>query len=314
MFFIKLIISLSLLYFTIKDIEYKKLNIIFSNLDIFYIILAVFIQFFLTLLLTFRWHKVALFLRLDLSFFNAWNNVLIGSFFNQTLPSSIGGDAIRILLLSKFGYKLAFKAIVIDRFFALCASIFMCISGYFVLSIEIIENSFYFYSLFLIPLLILLSIFCAIIIESFSYLIKIRFIFERLGVTSLFKTLKLVLYKTQLSVFTFLYSIIIQLVVVFSGLLILKSMNISVDNFDFAILFISVLLISIIPISIAGWGVRENLMVVMLSGIGLNEETSLSLSIIFGLIMLFAGLPGGILLLNKKIASEIRLFDFFKKN
>ena len=73
------------------------------------------------------------------------------------------------------------------------------------------------------------------------------------------------------------------------------------------------MLVSTIPISIAGWGVRENLMVVMMSGIGLNQEISLTLSIIFGLVMLTVGLPGGILLLNKKISSQIGITDFFKK-
>ena len=170
-------ISFVLLYVTIKDIDYEKLRIICFNLDIFLLISALFIQFFLTLLLTYRWQQIALFLKLELSFKHAWNNVLIGSFFNQTLPSSIGGDAVRILLLSKFGYKLAFKTIVIDRIFALSASTLICLIGYFILDIEILENSLYFYSLFLIPLIILLIIFSSILIERYSYIFKIKFIF-----------------------------------------------------------------------------------------------------------------------------------------
>ena len=109
------------------------------------------------------------------------------------------------------------------------------------------------------------------------------------------------------------FSLIIQLTIVLSGFLILKSMNIDIAFFLFSILFVSVILISTIPISIAGWGVRENLMVLMMSGLGLSNEISLSLSVIFGLVMLLVGLPGGILFLNKKVQFGFNLTDFLEK-
>jgi uncharacterized membrane protein YbhN (UPF0104 family) len=53
-------------------------------------------------------------------------------------------------------------------------------------------------------------------------------------------------------------------------------------------------LIMVIPISIAGWGVREGVMVVGFGYLGVAPEAALALSILYGLLMLVVALPGGI--------------------
>jgi glycosyltransferase 2 family protein len=63
----------------------------------------------------------------------------------------------------------------------------------------------------------------------------------------------------------------------------------------------TVLLISMLPISVGGWGVREGAMVVALHGFGIPTEEALLPSILFGLCAVTATLPGGILwVLSKK--------------
>jgi len=56
-----------------------------------------------------------------------------------------------------------------------------------------------------------------------------------------------------------------------------------------------VLLISMLPISVAGWGVREGAMVVALNLVGAPAHQSLALSICFGLCLVAISLPGGVL-------------------
>jgi hypothetical protein len=55
-----------------------------------------------------------------------------------------------------------------------------------------------------------------------------------------------------------------------------------------------VLLVMTLPISIAGWGVREQAMVVAFALVNVPGEGALALSIMFGLMGLVIGLPGGI--------------------
>jgi len=54
-------------------------------------------------------------------------------------------------------------------------------------------------------------------------------------------------------------------------------------------------LVSMIPISFGGWGVREGAMVVFFGLVGVPAADALAMSILFGLAALVAGLPGGVL-------------------
>jgi hypothetical protein len=55
------------------------------------------------------------------------------------------------------------------------------------------------------------------------------------------------------------------------------------------------LLAMAIPISIAGWGVREGTMVIALGQVGVLPADALALSVAFGLINMLAGILGGLL-------------------
>ena len=55
----------------------------------------------------------------------------------------------------------------------------------------------------------------------------------------------------------------------------------------------AIMLVSVIPISVAGWGVREGAMVVGLSLVGIGAPQALAISVAFGLLNIVVGLPGG---------------------
>ena len=82
------------------------------------------------------------------------------------------------------------------------------------------------------------------------------------------------------------------------------SIELEITWVDCMVLMPPVLLLMTIPISIAGWGVREQAMVSAFALIGISGEGALALSIMFGLVSLFMGLPGGIVWLlrtDKKV-------------
>lgn len=71
-----------------------------------------------------------------------------------------------------------------------------------------------------------------------------------------------------------------------------------------------VLLIATVPISIAGWGVRESSMVVAFGYAGLAQSDGLTLSILFGLLSFAVGAIGGVVW----IASGLRRLPFAALN
>jgi uncharacterized membrane protein YbhN (UPF0104 family) len=56
-----------------------------------------------------------------------------------------------------------------------------------------------------------------------------------------------------------------------------------------------VMFLSMLPISVAGWGVREGAMIVALGLVGVTPAHSVALSVCFGIAVLAISLPGGLL-------------------
>ena len=56
-----------------------------------------------------------------------------------------------------------------------------------------------------------------------------------------------------------------------------------------------VTLIQLVPVSLAGWGVREVALVVALGSFGVPAEAALATSVLLGLCLILVGLPGGLI-------------------
>jgi uncharacterized membrane protein YbhN (UPF0104 family) len=64
-----------------------------------------------------------------------------------------------------------------------------------------------------------------------------------------------------------------------------------------------------LPISIAGWGVRETAMVGLFGLIGVPNEGALVLSVLFGLIGIAVAIPGGVVWLASRDRGETMEFE-----
>jgi uncharacterized membrane protein YbhN (UPF0104 family) len=69
-------------------------------------------------------------------------------------------------------------------------------------------------------------------------------------------------------------------------------LHLSLSVWDCLALFPPVILVTLIPISFAGWGLREGAMVALFAFAGVNADTALALSLAFGVALLAASLPG----------------------
>ena len=68
----------------------------------------------------------------------------------------------------------------------------------------------------------------------------------------------------------------------------------------FGVLVPPIVLVTTLPISIAGWGVRESATVIGFGFIGVAPADALALSVLFGLVQIVMGVPGGIMWLAQK--------------
>jgi hypothetical protein len=72
-------------------------------------------------------------------------------------------------------------------------------------------------------------------------------------------------------------------------------LKLDVSMLDCLALFPPVMLATTLPISIAGWGVREGAMVAAFGLIGVSQEGAVVLSLLAGILAIVASLPGGII-------------------
>jgi uncharacterized membrane protein YbhN (UPF0104 family) len=224
-----------------------------------------------------------------------------GLLFSQVLPGSIGGDAARIIELKQNDYsaKEAFYGIFVDRVIGLLG----------LLILNLIANLL-FYGTFPKWLFQLINLITLSGIGGFIVLMNIKHIhflgrfkgldlFYRLShrLNELYASKKLLAYHLVISMTVHLFSVlaIYSLAVSFGVDLSLQVFLIAVPP---------IFLLTIVPISLAGWGVRESAMVGILMLVGASEASILSISIIYGLILIITALPGAYFwTTSKKITS-----------
>src|SRR5205085_2669235 len=120
---IKVLVSAALLYLALRKVSFSELASRINVASLVWIglaIAALFLQIFAGAL---RWREISADCGAPLTTTQAVRFNLIGSFFNQTLPSSIGGDAVRLWLVARggAGWRAATYSIFVDRGIGLIA-------------------------------------------------------------------------------------------------------------------------------------------------------------------------------------------------
>ncbi len=194
----------------------------------------------------------------------------LGMFYNTLLPGGIGGDAYKAFKYQKkfnTGYKKIVKALLIDRLSGLFAIFLLLGILSFFTSIK--------YALFLTLLLITPFV--------FYFIHKIFFIEFKV---SFFKS--------------FFYSLLIQTLQLLTFILILISLGIDYKLIDLSILFFISSIISVIPISVGGIGLRELTFLYGSEFIHINPAPVVMAGFLFFVVNLLSSFIGGIFILKEK--------------
>jgi glycosyltransferase 2 family protein len=219
--------------------------------------------------------------------------VLVGLFFNQVLPTGIGGDAVRAWRCRKLGIGLgaAVRSILLDR---------AC--GYLVLVV-----------LYAASLPILLQVLPDARQRDGVVAVFAAALFGLLGLLSLDQLPRRMLRHRAIAPLAELSrasrrlfthprhcSAVLGLSVCTMGLTILgfklvgDAVGSRLSLESWAMIVPPVSLIQLLPVSLAGWGVREVVLVVALASFGIPAEAALATSVLMGVCLVIVGLPGGL--------------------
>lgn len=298
--FFKITITAIIIIYLINITDFNLLADIILKSNKTLLFTSFLILLLITIFQAYRFCFVSSNFEININLYKSWKNIAIGILYNQVLPSTIGGDSIRFLNLKELKYntKNSVKSIIIDRVYGLLSLCLICFAG----SLAII--SFSFNSRFLI--VTQLISFSSIVFFLFSPFVFKKYFSNFLKKIKIFQLLNDLYFSNNNKIISkvLLLSIIIHLLVSTVGFLILSALNVNFDFWPFIWLFLSSLLISTIPVSIGGWGLREGVFIISMRLIGIDAETSIALSFIYAFETSIIGLIGGILWTSR----------FFKKN
>lgn len=294
---IKIAVSIGLMALLLKISGPEKVlsTISGSNLSMFAISFLLILAG--TIIAAYRWYCVMSVLDFKGSFGFYLKSYFMGVFFNQLLPSSIGGDAYRVLDVARLGYRKrdAFVGVLIDRGLG--------ILGIFIVNI-IFNNMLP--GLLPEPIYNMLNIVSAVGILGFIVFVFIH----KINILSRFKYFALVirpsadLYKVLNTPFRLIYQLCLTTLVhilTFAGVyFIALSIGVKLSVSAFMVIMPPVILLTIIPISLAGWGIREGAMAGLFGFAGVSKELAISMSIIYGFTYILQGIVGLVLWIKSK--------------
>ena len=264
--------------------------------------------FFLILLTTaLRWWVVLRHFGDAVGLGGLWRYTLIGGFFNQLLPSGMGGDVFRIWYASSFHVSTgkAVASVVVDRMLGLIAIAIIVIPGTpFILSTNPPPSVFWAAIVAMALVIAGIAAFLSLdaLEQPLSGIVR-RIRSERIrasayrmlsGTAWAAKCTRKMFVTWPDGALTMSVSIGNQLLICYVVFLLLRGMGESITFGSVVFLFPFVELLNMIPISFAGWGLREGAMVVAFALVGVPADAALSASILYGLCLLAASLPGGL--------------------
>jgi len=243
-----------------------------------------------------RWRVVLGAIQAVLSTVDALRIYMIGFFFNQALPSSVGGDAVRVYQAYKRGMMLnsAINGVMLERVATVLGLIALVViaTPFFIDRVGSADAAW------IVPSVSLLGVggVVGLVVLMFLDRLPSRFAHWRFvrGLAMLAGDTRRVFLSPLRAALALGWSLAGHVNVALMVYLLARSLDLSITWLDCMILIPPVLLVMTLPISIAGWGVREQAMVTAFALIGVPTEGALALSIIFGLMALLFGLPGGI--------------------
>jgi uncharacterized protein (TIRG00374 family) len=291
---LKVIVSLGLIALLISQVDFKEIINILKNVDITMIIYALTLLIAQVFIAAIRWKFVLKCQKIKLDYKNTLQILYSGLFFNQAMPSSVGGDVVRGYYLKKQGMTLgrATLGVLMDRLFGMVGLTLLVLAS-IPLLFELVDNSIARTGVLLIAssilLVLLLVFFTDKLPGNFSHFKIIK------GLYSLSREGRYCVSNRYNGVIILLISVLIHLISVFSVMIMSIGLGLDIEWGGFLLMVPLVGLMMVVPISIAGWGVREGVMVVGFGYLGVASEAALALSILYGLSILVVALPGGVI-------------------
>ncbi|WP_185961420.1 lysylphosphatidylglycerol synthase transmembrane domain-containing protein [Telmatospirillum sp. J64-1] len=286
---LKIAVTLGLLAFLATQVDMGAVLGHAAQADPAFLAAAVLCQFLSTVVASYRWFFIMRVLGHGRNWGFFLRSYFKGAFFNQLLPSNIGGDVVRVMDVKRTGVDLAqsFFGVFIDRLFGILGLLFIGLLA------ALATPGFFTHDLEVLVILVFAAgiggVLFLTLFHRWTFLRRrrlLRLLVDlSLNLYQLFRRTRSFIAQFGLSIVTHVFSI---LAVWFIAL----AVGIDQAFILFLTLIPLVMLFMALPISLAGWGVREGAMVGLFLLAGIDKGPILSVSLLYGLVVIVTILPG----------------------
>ncbi len=297
----RVVVGLGLIVFLFWALDIKEILVNIRGVSGKYLFYASIPYLIFILVSAWRWQVLLDFKKFNMSFGRTLVIYFISLFFNNFLPTTVGGDMMRVVYTMKDRRADSLATVIVDRILGFVGLFIFALIAVFYLLIMRNDTEF-------LPFMVV----------GLSIVLLVTYVFFSQKAYNLFSPLvgKMRLFKLgerlnrlhaagtefggawgtiTLCIF---HSVIIQATLAIAPFFVLLGMGhteIGIIPFFLYVPIINV--ISMIPVSLNGLGIRENSYVLLFSRVGLAGELSLAMSLLSFFIIFVYSLIGGVLFL-----------------
>ncbi len=299
---IKLGLSLCLLWFVIRNTDASLSGLTISQPG--YILFAALLFMAQPLLNIPRWSVVLRMLGYAIPLHKLVGYFYVGLFFNQILPASVSGDAVRVFYLNRrhsVPWRHAISSVLLDRLVALGGLVILYVALFNFASHKVVghpdaEAIYYAFEIGIAVSIAALALLYAIAALSTDSIRRARW----RGAEHVAELLRMLFRSIEVLGGNLWKSIIIlgglgiavHLVEALGLLLVLAAFGYSIDFINVTVIASLIIIVQSLPISLGGWGARELVAVELLQRVGASATDAFFVSVLMGLLFLLGGLPG----------------------
>ncbi len=255
--------------------------------------------------LALRWSVILRAMATPRDFRTTFPLTMIGQFFNQALPSAVGGDVVRIWLLSKTGIATSavISGVLIDRILGVLA-LLVIVTMELPWLLAIFSGNPFVHGILALLIVCYGGFAVSLVLDRVPQsLMQFRAV---RGFAQISRDLRRTLAAVRFTVPALGYGVINQLLSALAAFALATGLGLPIRFAAFLWLMPLANLVQTVPVSIGGWGIREGFFVTALGMTGLaGQGDALALSVLYGLLNVLVSLPGApIWLMQRRVGQE----------
>ena len=290
---IRLLVTASIFIVIFHSVDFAQIWQILHQANLNLLLISLLMQLGSTSVSAYRWQLIMQNLHFGQSFSFYWRSYFKAMFFNQGLPTTIGGDVLRVLDMADQGFRKrdSLYGVFLDRIAGLMALMLLNLLAY-MFNPDLLPVQIYYLTLLLAG--------AGLLAFTISFYFRRWHWLDAYPALAVMKILAEKLYQafSMRYIRLLVASMLIPFLAILGFFITGWALGLRYDLETYFVIVPPAILLTVIPVSLAGWGVREGVLVALFSLIGADKAAVLTMSILYGLTLIVVSLPGFLIYLG----------------